>query len=195
MSDFTLAPHCMGQAASFSAASAFCKKCEYAVDCAQQVMTRLEVINETLDVSDIMTTTQSFLDKHGVHTKSISKGGKTRFVTGMSVKFDVDVDLSGCSIRAQKIATAILKRGIDIKADIRRGDNKLRDVRPTYLASIQDHIGSFGEISHDDIKNIIRSERPNSKETAISNGASFAAQALMAIGVIEKMGSKYVLTN
>ncbi|MBS9810603.1 MULTISPECIES: hypothetical protein [Vibrio harveyi group] len=196
MMDTRLAPHCLGQAASFFPTSTHCKRCEYGVDCAQKVMTRLEEINQELDVSDIMRATQSFLDKNGVHTKAIASGAsKLRFASYLPIEFDIDTDLSNCSVRAGKIAKAILRRGIDIKSDIKRGENHLKDLKPEYLYSVQEHLSRHGKITHPELKNIIREEKPNSKETAVSNSASWTAQALIAIGVIEKIGDDYVLTD
>lgn len=196
MIDLRLAPHCLGQAASFNPSGAICKRCEYSVECAKQTMTRLNTINKTLDVTDIMRTTQSYLDKHGIHTDAIEEtSGKMRFATSASIIFDVDMDLSHCGIRARKIATSILKRGINMRADIRRGINNLKGVKPTHLFDIQNHLMKHGRISHQEIKDLVRKEKPNCKDTVISNSASWTAQALVAIGVVERLGDNYVLTN
>ncbi len=195
MKDLKLAPHCMGQAASFSLSATQCKRCDYSVECAKKVMTRLNEINKDLDVTDILRGTQSFLDKHGVHTGTIEKGGKTRFMTSGPAFFDVNPDELKCGVRAKKIATTILKRGIDMKADIRRGDNNLIGVRPTYLAAIHDALARDRLITHESIKTLIRQDRPDCLESVVSNHASWVAQALIAIGVIEKNGDSYVLTN
>lgn len=189
-----LDPHCIGQAVSFSTSVPTCKRCACNVACAEKVMTRLIDINERLDVTDMLAATQSFLDKNGVKTEAIKEGGKVRFATSVSVKFDVDLSLVNCGIRAKKIANSILKKGIDIKADIARGENKLHSVKPSYLASIQDHIQQNKSITHEEVKQIIRTHNPSNRDTAISNSASWTVQALTAIGVIEKIGEKYVIT-
>lgn len=195
MSDLALAPHCLGQAASFSLKATHCKRCEYSVQCATKVMTRLNEINKTLDVTDIMRTTQAFLDKHGVHTDSITKGGKTRFMTSASTTFDVAPETIDCAVRAKKIALTILKRGIDMKADIRRGDNNLIGVKPTYLAAIHQALAEQRTLTHESIKTLIRQDRPDCRESAVSNHASWVTQALIAIGVIEKNGDNYELAD
>ncbi|GAL23057.1 hypothetical protein JCM19235_1358 [Vibrio maritimus] len=159
------------------------------VECGKQVMARLEDINTRLNVEPLLSAAQSFLDKHGVKTKAI------HLMTQANTKFEVEVDLSTCGVRARKVATAILSRGIDMKADARRGGNRLKGVKPTYLALIQDKLNRDQQFTHDQLKELIVTDRPDCKPTAISNHASFAAQALLAIGVIEKTRNGYELTD
>lgn len=154
-------------------------------------MTRLLDISERLEVDDMIIDTQRFLDKHSVHVQT------TKFVSGKGRyrDYEVDIDLSHCGERTKKIATAVLRRGINIRADIRRGQNHLSEVKPKHLYAVQEQLARHGEITHEELKQLVRQHSPTSKDLSVSNSASWTAKALIAIGVVEKYGDHYVLID
>lgn len=195
-----IAPFCWGQAVCFRATSKACAKCVYCTGCAQKVMSNLVIISEDINVSDLIVATRSFLDKRGVSvTDDVSSDGtKMRIAMTSKIKFDTDhVEdaISSISIRAQSIARAITKAGIDMRADANRSANSFKAInfKPDYMADIQDLCNQQAIFTRDMVKEAIRKNR-DLKYSALNNSVSFAVSAMKALGFIKDIGDgKYAL--
>ncbi len=183
-------PHCFSHAASFFPTAKLCKSCPFNIACAQAVLERLKALNARVDVADMVVDTQRFLDQRQIPIVPVKL-----IARGRVKDFDVEMDLSKCGVRARKLAVAILRRGINIKADLSRGENSLRDFKPKHLALIHDALAEKGFVTHEEVKKMVRQISPNIKSSAVSNCASWTVSALIAMKVIEKYGERYVLTN
>lgn len=190
-----IAPFCWGQAACFRAVSKECAKCPYNVDCAQKVLSNLTVINQEMNVVDLIVATRGFLDKRGVIlTDGSDDTGsmKSRLAVSTNIRFDtshLDSAIAGISLRAQSIAKAIARAGIDMRADAKRGANSFRMIgfKPNYMADIQDLVNTNGVFTRDMVRNVIRNNH-DLKYTAVNNSCSFAVSAMKAMGFIKEIG-------
>lgn len=195
-----LAPFCWGQAACFKANAKVCAKCGHADDCAKKVLGNLIAISSDISVSDLIVATRSFLDKRGVEYVDEEEGSsmKMRFATTTNISFDtsdIEHSIAGISIRAQQIARATARAGIDMRADAKRGTNSFKTIgfKPNYMADIQDLINQSSIFTRDMVKNAIREKR-DLKYSALNNSVSFAMSAMQAMGFIKDIGGgKYAV--
>ena len=195
------APFCWGQAACFRANAKACTGCAYHIACAQQVLSNLGIINETLNVGDLIVATRAFLDKRGVHTTTADTGAevKLRFAETVPLRFEVSVltatALAPLSARARRIALATARAGIDMRADARRGTNSFRAVRfkPFFMADVQDVLNQHKVFTRDMVKQAI-AQHHVLKYSTLNNAVSFAMSAMQAMGFIQPIGNdKYAL--
>lgn len=195
------APFCWGRATCFRANAKACVSCPYATDCAKQVIENLRVINDTLSVGDLIVTTRAFLDKRGVH--DVADVGdceaKVRFAEKAPIRFDIETEthhrLNVLSVRARRIALTLLKSGIDMRADARRGTNSLRTLKlkPAYMAEVQDLLNAHPVFSRDMVRSVI-AQRHSLKYSTLNNAVSFAVAAMQAMGFITCIGEgRYAL--
>lgn len=201
MSRLQTAPFCWGRATCFRANAKTCTGCAYATDCAKQVLSNLSEINTTLNVGDLIVTTRAFLDKRGVHTTTTDTSAevKLRFAEKAPVRFeiaeDVNARLNALSIRARRVALTLMKAGIDMRADARRGTNSLRTLKlkPAYMAEVQDLLNAHPVFSRDMVRSVI-AQRHSLKYSTLNNAVSFAVAAMQAMGFITCIGEgRYAL--
>lgn len=189
-------PHCFGQAASFAVTCKACKSCANSIECAKKVLDRLEAINQKLDVTDLMRTTQAFLDKKGITRDRVIKtvAVTQRFAKPMSVKFDVPKEVNDLPIKAKKLVESIIKNGINIKRDIEQGVvNYGSKFRAKYMLNVQGLlIESKGrKVSREELKEALLMDRDLSC-AALSNLSSTVVRALLALNVIIELDERYL---
>lgn len=186
------APHCWGVAASFTPTCKECRNCPYNISCAKQVLNKLALINERLNVMDLMKRTQAFLDKKGVKRELVieSKGVEQRFAQPLRVRFEVPTNISSLPRGAKMIAEAICKAGIDMRKDANQKTNSFNSrFRPSFMIGVQELVNQ-GCFTHDDIKAVIAGDR-DVKPSTLKVRASSVATALSALGVVIKYGNEY----
>lgn len=183
----------------FRANAKNCIGCIHNTSCATEVLEKLSVIGKEINVNDLIVAARGFLDKRGIEVKVVdSTIVKARMADAAKINFDTkdtESAIKGIAIRAQKIAIAMAKRGIDMSADAKRKTNSLRAVRfkPSYMANIQEMMNESHEFTREMVREAIERDG-EMKGTSINNSCSFAISAMKAMGFITEIGQgKYVI--
>ena len=166
-------PGCYGLAIVHSKVEQ-CKGCQWRPSCRETALKNLKQLDGVEDIMKHYTD----IDDEPVAVSGESDTGK------VDVTIEEFVRISTMPVKAQKLATAMCRKGIKLKSSLLAGKNPFKNNKPSFLKAPCDLLIEGGFTTRE-LRSVIRQSNPDWSEGTVNSQASIALALFKGFGCVE----------
>lgn len=184
------APGCWGSAITNNPSSEKCKSCPFLKMCSKKVAESLLEIHKDTDVSKLIARyeVKERPKCANVTKKAANKKEKVK-IFELS---DKDIELiSSLPKKSGKVVEQLLKKGINLKVEIRSGENPFNLTSPAFMKSPCKLLIESGQFTKRDLINQFNSDFSDWSAATLKSHTNISLSTLKALNVVEHIDNLY----